>query len=557
MQHENFDEVSLDETFGEGPQIDLGDITDLLKDASIVDLSWLKEPVTFQHDNSIVPGNKDLEHNWGDTTDNLYGAFKLVKGNPSVREQIKKKSLWDHSEEMQNNVYHWTSPSVSKSATKKRSAQSSLQFLKRLIHRGYTGENLNLEARKYMPQDEWEKAASVRSLVGKEEGVLGNVYVDVTAFDTCYKAKEVTDKYNKTAKFVIETSACGGCSYNTLGKCSLVSKKIAKREDIFTDANVKAYTDYLSSLKRIPEDFLKRNASISNQEKLQAAFLNKKNATVRNGGVKAKLPSPTSSKTFNAEPFIRVASKYLAKGYDVSYLRSKIASKVPNREVDAIIKKAASSADAVPANVASCNSDILKEAKLLRRSAKCSGCSYDMSSHCGVSKTAFTSPKEVSQRKVSATFASLPMASSAEQNSSLVKKATKALESGHSFNRVHDAVSKIIGTSGARKALDEALVQSRELSASQFDSCEEPAFKLAASIKKSAKCNDCSYNKGLSCGLTKKAFVSKDKFDSSTVADHQLYGSFYKDLTLDRMVSVNEKTSHEALEIEGLNQFNL
>jgi len=555
MQDHEFDDVQLDSVFGEGPQAELGDISDLIKDASIVDLSWLEEPVTFQHSSSIVPANKDLEHNWGDMTDSPFGAFKLVKGNPSVREQIKKKNLWDHSVEMEDNLYRWAPPSVSRVANKSKSL-NSYQLLKRLAHRGYTGENLKIEALKYMPLEEWDSAIKPREFIATEEGVLGNVYVDVTAFDSCFKAKEVTDKYNKSAKFVMKTASCGECSYNNSGKCSLVSKRIASAEEIFNEDNTSAYLDYLSSLSKIDTNFGVKNASLSNREKLQKAFLAKKVSKVREAGVKATLPIATVKETFNVDKYAKTVATYLNQGYDADAVRSRLSQLVPRNYVEPVFTKAASLMASVPTDVAGCNSSVLKTAALLKRTSKCNGCTYDMSSHCAINKSSFSERRASTERKISATFASLPTLDLVSEQ--LVEKAAKALVEGHTYNKVVKAASKVTGTNRALKAVDSALVKVAAISPEQFEDCNVPAFKIAQQIKKASKCDGCTYNKGLFCGLTKRAFVQQAQtMDRNVTADHELYGSFYKDLTLDRMVSVDEPNSLTPINIEGLNQFNL
>lgn len=554
MHEEELTNAPLDATFGEGPQTELGDITDIIKDSSIVDLSWLSEPTTFLFNESIVPAHKDLEHNWGDTTDSLFGAFKLVKGNPSVREQIKKKSLWDHSAEMANNLYHWAPPSVSRVASKGKSV-SSLQLFQRLMHRGYTGDNLLIEAKKYMPEDEFQKSAHVRDALSGQQGLLGNVYVDVTSFESCFKAKEVTDKYNKLAKFVLKTPSCVGCSHNVAGRCSLVSKKIASKEQIFTENVARQYFDYLTSVKRVDEEFLSKHASLDVQGQLQKAFLARKSVSKKVGGVKASLPVEQVKSEFNQEGYTKVAAKYLAKGYDLQYLKGKFAAKVPNQSLDFIFEKAASSLEALPTNVARCDSDLLKSASRLQRSSKCGGCSYDMSSHCAINKVAFNEPKSVKQREIKAAKGTLPMYQASSED--LVSKTAKALEKGHTYSQVLKAASKITGTNEASKILDQALVRTASASPEQFKTCDEPGFKLVSMVKEGSRCNGCTHNRTVGCGYLKKAFVQEAAFDENSVQDHKVYSSFFKDLSFDSMVSVNEAKKTETLDIEGLNQFNL
>lgn len=555
MQDHDFDDVQLDSVFGDGPQVDLGDISDLIKDASIVDLSWLEEPITFRHSNSLVPANKELEHNWGDMTDSPFGAFKLVKGSPPVREQIKKLKMWDHSVEMGNNLYKWAPPSVSRVANKSNSF-NSYQLLKRLAHRGYTGQNLKIEALKYMPLEEWDKAAAPREFIAREEGVLGNVYVDVTSFESCTKAKQVTDKYNKTANFVLKTSSCGDCSYNMSGKCSLLSKRIASREEIFSDENTKNYLDYLTSLAKIDSTFVSKVASLSNQEKLQKAFLARRSVAPRVAGVKAELPVAAQKENFNVDKYAKTVAAYLSKGYDADAVRNRVAQLIPHNYVEPVFSKAASLMASVPTDVARCDSEVLKTASSLKRTAKCAGCTYDMSSHCAINKSSFSERRAAPERKISATFASLPTLDLVSEQ--LIGKAARAFEKGHTYKGVVKAASKVTGSARAIKAVEQALTQVAAVSPDQFDDCTESAFKLTSQIKKASKCSDCSYNRGLSCGLTKRAFVQEAQpMDRNVTADHDLYGSFYKDLTLDRMVSINDSVAHKPIDIEELNQFNL
>jgi len=101
----------------------------------------------------------------------------------------------------------------------------------------------------------------------KEQGLLGNIYVDPTPFSKCVEGANFTDKRNKTARYVKEISACSDCIFNKKERCEVYKKTIAS--DIEYDENLLSfYAKHLSNLRG-------KEIVINSKEELKKAFLEK------------------------------------------------------------------------------------------------------------------------------------------------------------------------------------------------------------------------------------------------------------------------------------------
>lgn len=562
LAFESLSETGLDTTFGSGPQSALGDLTKLVHEGGIVDHSWLESPFTFISEYSIFPVQKDLEDEWlqGDT---LYGAFKLHNNTEPIMSQIKRKSLWDHTEYTKDNLYPWAPPSSGRLPVKKSSLNVS-QFYKRLLHRGYTGDNFAIEAQKYMDPETWNKTSSIREeILTKHEGLLGNVYVDATAFDTCDSANKFSSKFNKTAKFVLDTGACSGCKFNEHGRCAMIKKRITT-EDLFTNKVSSSYLEYLKTVERIDDTFIGSVASLPNKEKVRKAFLNKRVAVKRVGGVKASLAPTANKKAKSDDPFIRIASKYISKGLDVDTLRSKFSTKVDGHRFESILRHAVKDLPVIPANIDECDSETLKLANTLKRANKCQGCVNDMGTHCRVAGTPFdvNSRSPIAPREGGFKADPAPRARTSNRSvTSFIPKVAKAIREGATYESLLAASEGKVTQPEFNQIVSEAMLQAKVASPDQFASCDHPTFTLTAQIRMGSRCGGCLYNEKSRCGKLKKAFsnpLSSVRVESAEItSEHNLYSSFYKDLDVTQCLELTRDNRQDSLEITGLGEFDI
>jgi len=558
------DHVHGNSIFGAGPQNALGNISDLISDSCIVDHSWLSNPETFYSNHSIAPVHKDLEEEWlqGDT---LYGAFKLIKNTEPIVTQIKKNNLWDHSDITKDNLYHWSPPTNGRFDPIKKSSINVTQFYKKLLHRGYTGDTFETEAKKYMDSEIWSKTASKRAkLLDDHEGLMGNVYVDVTAFESCEDARRFTNKFNKTAKFVLKTFACDDCIFNKIGRCELLRKKIAFSKSV-NDEVANSYLDYLKTVERIDDNFINKVSNLSVRDKLKTAFLHKKDIKVKEGGVKATLPPKKVVEIKTNDDVFKMVKGYIESGTPVRKIRANLAKVVDEYNFDSIVSKVVKNIPVVSVDVDECDSKTLKNSNLIKRASKCSGCVNDLGTHCKLSGTKFNEVliPEIKTRQ-GGVKASTPEKVKLENRdvNKFIPKVAKAIESGASYNRMLKASNGKLTEPEFKKVFDAAMKVAKVASPDQFNNCDNKSFALSEEIKQGNKCSGCIFNEEFRCAKLKKAFTdiksSTEVISAEVLADHHLYNSFYKDLDSSSLIDikpVNKKI--DKMDIQGLDEFNV
>lgn len=133
---------------------------------------------------------------------------------------------------------------------------------------GYTGKALAERlSSMYMPElilaakDELTKLAT-------EQGLLGNVYVDLTPFESCHEAAKILGKNKiRTARYVVGNPTRKVCSSHHNGFCKELNKRVKNAMD-YTDVTLNEYTDHL----RIA-GVINSSESITSKENLREAFL--------------------------------------------------------------------------------------------------------------------------------------------------------------------------------------------------------------------------------------------------------------------------------------------
>lgn len=133
---------------------------------------------------------------------------------------------------------------------------------------GYTGKALAERlSSMYMPdlilaaKDELTKLAS-------EQGLLGNVYIDLTPFESCHEAAKILGKNKvRTARYVVGNPTRKVCSSHHNGFCKELNKRVKNAMD-YSDATLSEYTDHLRIAGVIGS-----SEKIASKENLREAFL--------------------------------------------------------------------------------------------------------------------------------------------------------------------------------------------------------------------------------------------------------------------------------------------
>lgn len=99
-------------------------------------------------------------------------------------------------------------------------------FVKRDLMSGSSLKVAAENLKKTYPLEFIKKAEEPLREVFKEAGVLGNVYIDPSAFDTCKLGKDELSNRDKVAKFAMKMDKCAGCIKNEGNFCSLFRKDL-------------------------------------------------------------------------------------------------------------------------------------------------------------------------------------------------------------------------------------------------------------------------------------------------------------------------------------------
>jgi len=139
---------------------------------------------------------------------------------------------------------------------------------KREIMGGHTGDALIERLTNVFPKEMLAGAKEPLRKVASEQGLLGNVYLDLTAFDSCKEAASVLNANKiRTAKYIVGSPKRHVCSSHGTGYCSALNKRVVS-EVIYSEDLLKHYSDHLKLAGRMGA-----NEIISSKEDLRAKFL--------------------------------------------------------------------------------------------------------------------------------------------------------------------------------------------------------------------------------------------------------------------------------------------
>jgi hypothetical protein len=198
---------------------DLGDLDEILKDRMLADLDWLDvDKDTYRAMEKLPQQNLDavpeLEEQWKHMSDG--DMFRLSPENREVRDA--KSPFWserttpgDLDEEKELEIL----ARFSADALQKGAKVSSII---RYIQKKFTPRTIRRAARTVLPA------------VFKENGLLGNVYVDSALIPDCNSGKTTKNaSIGKTAKYVKAKPECEGCVFNKGGRCSALKKELVHK----------------------------------------------------------------------------------------------------------------------------------------------------------------------------------------------------------------------------------------------------------------------------------------------------------------------------------------
>ena len=168
---------------------------------------------------------------------------------------------------------------------------------KKDMMKGITGKALAQKLASTYPKNLITAASDELKKLSSEQGLLGNVYVDVSPYDSCADAARLLGANKiRLAKYVVGTPRRHVCSSHITGYCKELRKNVVASME-YTEDVLKGYTTHCRMAGLIgPEDV------IDSKDVLRAAFLR---------SAEDKAPEPIKTEKQASEP--RVSEKDLSE----------------------------------------------------------------------------------------------------------------------------------------------------------------------------------------------------------------------------------------------------
>lgn len=188
--------------------------------------------------------------------------------NNPVRVVPQIAEVWNHDPRQNiNMVPNMTVQPLSLRAEDKTS--EVVREAKKAMMAGLLGGDLADHLRGRFTVEDIKQASEQLKEVSKESGLLGNVYIDPSAFSSMQDAEGFFGQHrNRLASYIIANEKV---SPAFLGHLASYLKKKVVSSVTYDDTLFSKYRNHLVTAGRIPEDF-----QVTNQEELRAAFLYKK-----------------------------------------------------------------------------------------------------------------------------------------------------------------------------------------------------------------------------------------------------------------------------------------
>lgn len=231
----------------------LGDVTALMSNPGVSDLSWLVvDEDEYRKHEALPKQNLDM-------IPELQQALSHPDKDMRIPTLIPSKT---HVIVNQNPLERQSQASSSASAVRNRTA--------RYVMAGLSSREAAVKLQSEFSPLDLQAAASETIKVVEERGLLGNVYVDSSHFPRCAQGEDrkFVAKTSGRALFVLSKPECSGCTHNSGGMCASFKKRIV--DDVPYQENVLAH--YAASLvsEGRPVDL---DSPGDVREKLKVAFL--------------------------------------------------------------------------------------------------------------------------------------------------------------------------------------------------------------------------------------------------------------------------------------------
>jgi hypothetical protein len=223
----------------------LGDLTGALPEhENVVDFSWLSPTSGDTKDNYPSDSPKEiipqLENSWS----------RDITTSPNAR--IDQKALK-------------SSPAKDKSPEDKVEVE---RVAKKAMMLGLSGKDMILHLRERFSSEQIDAASEELRKVAAEDGLLGNVYLDLSAFNTTKEALSTLGHHRiRLASLAIGAPIRERNFVDPSGKCLHLAKVVVDKVE-YTGGLIAHYASHLKNIGAIPQD-----AIIESKEMLRNAFV--------------------------------------------------------------------------------------------------------------------------------------------------------------------------------------------------------------------------------------------------------------------------------------------
>jgi hypothetical protein len=219
--------------------------------------------------NPVYP--KVVDHSWLDVDLSKYDNYP--SDNNPVRVVPKLHDLWNHAAQTGINLV----PNATVMPLGIRSSEEDIRAVDQVVKEakkaamaGLKGKNFSDHIRARFSSKHITMAQEALKKVAEEIGLLGNVYIDASAFNSYGDAEKFLSQHrNRLARDILMNTE-GLNPYVVSMLASNFHKNVVPSID-YNETTLKKYHDHLVQAKRIPEDMI-----IASKEDLRKAFLYEK-----------------------------------------------------------------------------------------------------------------------------------------------------------------------------------------------------------------------------------------------------------------------------------------
>jgi hypothetical protein len=218
-----------------------------------------------------------VDHSWLDVDLSKYDNYP--SDNNPVRIVPKLSDLWNHSPAQTSVSIIPNSEvlplGVRSSTEDKKTVEMAVREAKKAVMAGLKGKALSQHLRARFSSQHLEMAKDTLQKISQEIGLLGNVYIDASAFNSYKDAEEFLSQHrNRLARDILVNSEKMSPNVVSVLASKFHRNVVASVE--YTPDLLKKYKDHLVQSGRIPSDFV-----VDSKETLRQAFLYEKPAEVK------------------------------------------------------------------------------------------------------------------------------------------------------------------------------------------------------------------------------------------------------------------------------------